>query len=46
MEQYPKVQIITVQDILDRKKPDMPFEHGTLTKAPLIEDAGTQLKLN
>jgi hypothetical protein len=42
---YQKVQIITVQELLDGKRPDMPSEHGTLTPAPKIEDTGTQLKL-
>ena len=42
---YPKVQIITVQELLDGKRPDMPIEHGTLTPAPKIEDTGVQLKL-
>ena len=41
---YPKVQIVTVQDLLDGKRPDMPIEHGTLTPAPKIEDTGVQLK--
>lgn len=42
---YPKVQIVTVQELLDGKRPDMPIEHGTLAPAPKIEDTGTQLSL-
>jgi hypothetical protein len=42
---YPKIQFVTVQDILDRKRPDIPIEHGTLAKAPLIEDTGNQMSL-
>ena len=42
---YPKIQLMTVQDILDGKRPNVPIEHGTLAKAPLIEDTGSQMSL-
>lgn len=42
---YPKIQIITVQALLDGKRPELPIEHGTLAKAPQIEDTGQQLTI-
>ena len=42
---HPKIQIVTVQELLDGKPLDMPVEHGTHAQAPLIEDTGKQLRL-
>lgn len=44
-QQFPKIQIITVEQLLEGKRPDLPPEHGTLAKALPIEDTGTQLKM-
>jgi len=35
---------MTVQDILDSERPIFPIEHGTLAKAPLAEDSGSQMR--
>ncbi|MBA2338164.1 MAG: hypothetical protein H0V96_10490 [Acidimicrobiia bacterium] len=40
---FPKLQIITVGELLAGKKPDMPTEYGTFAQAPRIEDTGHQL---
>lgn len=45
---FPKIQIITVEELLAGKRPEMPPEHGTFTEAPKAvrdEDAGEQLSL-
>ncbi len=43
---YPRIQIITVQELLDGKRPDMPIEHGTYTVAFRIRDEVVQMKLD
>jgi len=48
-EDYPKIQILTIEEILDGKKVDMPKQHQTsvaFTKAPKIKKKhGKQLKM-
>lgn len=47
-QKYPKIQIITVEQLLEGKRPDMPAEYGTLGQAPKhlrTEETGHQLNL-
>jgi len=42
---HPKIQIVTVQELLDDVRLDMPVKHGTHAQARRIEDTGKQLRL-
>lgn len=48
-QQFPKIQIITVEELLAGTRPEMPAEQGTLSKAPKhlrSEETGDQLRLD
>ena len=42
---HPKVQILTVEQVMSGVRPDMPPEHGTLAKAPVVKEESDQLAL-
>lgn len=47
-QKFPKVQIITIEELLAGKRPDMPPEHGTFQEAPRAvreADSGEQLTI-
>jgi len=45
-QEYRRIQIITVQDILAGRKPDLPPIHGTYAEAPrIVKGQGEQLEL-
>ena len=42
---YPRIQLLTIDDLLCGKKIDMPPEHGTFKQAPKAEQTGKQHEL-
>jgi site-specific DNA-methyltransferase (adenine-specific) len=44
---YPRIQILTIEDLLDGKQPELPPSHGTFKKAQRVRKSeGTQKKLD
>ncbi len=45
IDTYPRLQILTIADLLAGKKPDLPSVHVTYRSAPRAREGGRQLSL-